>query len=260
MAHIVCNQIGRHLDHNKILHPNQYGSRTGLSCETQLADTIHERPDSINRKTQTDVIFLDFSKAFEKASHDKRLHKMHYYEIGGKTNAWISLFLCSLSQQDVVNGHTSQSAGVLSGVPQGSVLGPMLFLLYINNIGEGVVSQMRIFTDDSIVYRQIRTPADHFTLASDLSKFLLWAKTRQMDFNVKVSALSVTTNRNISAYDYFMGIQQLPRRDNQDYLGVTINTTFSWQPRINKVQNKAHKDRHSDNRARTKIRCAVCHQ
>ena len=160
MEHIVCSQIGRHLDHNNILHPNQHGFRKGLSCETQLVDTIHELAYSINQKTQTDVIFLDFSKAFDKVSHDTLLHKIRYYGIGGKTNTWISAFLCSRSQQVVVNGQTSQSAGVLSGVPQGSVLGPLLFLMYINDIAEGVTSQMRMFADDSIVYRQIHTPAD----------------------------------------------------------------------------------------------------
>ena len=174
-------------------------------CNLQLVDAIHELAYSINQKTQTYVIFLDFSKAFDKVSHDKLLHKIRYYGIGGKTNTWISAFLCSRSQQVVVNGQTSQSADVLSGVPQGSVLGPMLFFMYINDIAEGVTSQMRMFADES-----------------DLNKLLSWEKTWQMDFNVsKCAVLSVTTKRNISTY---MGSQQIPRTVNQDYQGVTINT------------------------------------
>ena len=126
--------------------------------------------------------------------------------------------------------------------------------------------------------------------ASDLHKRLYWAMTWQVDFNVsKFSIFSGTTKRNISAYDYFTGSQQILRTDNQDYMGATINTKLSWQLHINKGQNKAsktlgllkrtlhaappqlatnarvcymrlatsHKDRHSDNRARTKIGCAV---
>ena len=123
---------------------------------------------------------------------------------------------------------SSQSAGELSGVPQGSMLRPIFYFMYINDIAEGVTSQMRMFADDSIVYRQIHTPADHFTLASDLNKRLSWAMTWQMDFNVL----------NISAYDHFIGSQQIPRTDN---LGVTISTKLPWQPLINKLQNKASK-------------------
>ena len=104
----------------------------------------------------------------------------------------MAVLCCIPLFSQTINGQISQSAGVFSGVPQGSVLGPMLFLMYINDIAEGVTSQMRMFADDSIVYRQIHTPADHFTLACDLNKLLSWAKTWQMDLNVsKCAVLSV---------------------------------------------------------------------
>ena len=99
--------------------------------------------------------------------------------------------------------------------------------MYINDIAEGVTSQMRMFADDSIVYRQIHTPADHFTPASDLNKLLSWAKTWQMDCNVSKCAVFRLLPRGISACNYLMGSQQIPRTDNQDYLGVTINTKLS---------------------------------
>ena len=168
MEHIVCSQISRHRDHNN----TAYGFRQGLPRETQLVDIEHEVSYSINQKTKTDAIFLDFSWAFDNILHDKLLHKIRYCGIGGKTNTWISAFLCSRSQRIFNNGQTLQSADVLSGVPQGSVLGPVLFLLYINDIAKGVASQMRIFAGDSIVYRQIHTPPNHLTLESDLNKLL----------------------------------------------------------------------------------------
>ena len=117
-------------------------------------------------------------------SHTKLLHKIQYCGINGKIYAWISAFLGSRSQQVVVNGQSSRSADVLSGVPQGTVLGPMLFLLYINDIDEGVNSQMRLFAEDSIVYREIQTSVDHLALVSDMNKLQRWAKTWQMDFYV----------------------------------------------------------------------------
>ena len=118
----------------------------------------------------------------------------------------------------------------------------LLFLLYIHDVAEAVTSQMRMFADDSIIYHQTHTPADHIALASDLNTLPYWAKTWQMDCNVsKCAVLSVATKRHISAYDYFTGSQQIPCTDNQDYLGVTINTKLSWQPHINKVQNKVSK-------------------
>ncbi|MEG7522540.1 MAG: hypothetical protein M3H12_05500, partial [Chromatiales bacterium] len=99
-----------------------------------------------------------------------------------------------------------------------------------------------MFADDSIVYRQIHTPADHLTLASDLNKLVYWANTWQMDFNVpRCAILSVTTKKKPSIYDYYMENQQIPRTDNQDYLGVTIDTKLSWQPHINNLQKKARK-------------------
>ena len=136
------------------------------------------------------------------------------------------------------------------------MLGPMLFLMYINDIAEGVTSQMRMFADDSIVYRQIHTPADHFTLASDLNKLLSWAKTWQMDFNVsKCAVLSVTTKRNISTYNYFMGSQQIPRTDNQDYLGLPSTQNYrgnhiSTKSRTKPARHLAYSKEHCMRRQR----------
>ena len=194
---------------------------------------------SINMKRQTDVIMLDFSKAFDKVSHTKLLHKIRHYGITSNTNNWIKAFLGNRSQQVVVNGQASNPAAVLSGVQQGTVLGPMLFQLYINDIPEGVHSKMRLFADDSIVYREILTPQDHISLNNDLDMLHQWATMRQMDFNVtKCAVLSITTKKKLSIHDYVMNSKKIPRTDNHDYLGVTINSKLSWKPHINKVQNK----------------------
>ena len=208
----MCSQIGRHLDGNNILHPNQHGFRKRLSCETQLISSIQDWASSIDSKRQTDIILLDFSKAFDNVSHRKLVHNIRYYGISGKTNSWISAFLSGRNQHVVANGQSSQTAAVISGVLQGTVLGPMLFLLYINDIADNVDSQMRLFADDIIVHREICSPEDHRILEQDLNKLHTWARVWQMDFNItKCAVVSVTTKKKPFRHDYLMDGQQIPR-------------------------------------------------
>ena len=118
----------------------------------------------------------------------------------------------------------------------------MLFLLYINDIADNVDSQMHLFADGSIVYREICSPEDHRTLEQDLNKLHTWARVWQMDFNItKCAVVSVTTKKKPFLHDYLMDGQQIPRCENQDYLGVTINHKLSWKPHITKIKNKANR-------------------
>ena len=129
---------------------------TWISFWTFLRDAA-----SMNKCHQTDLILLDFSKAFDCVPHQRLLHKLHYYGISGPTLYWVKSFLSNRTQHVSINGSHSALANVTSGVPQGSVLGPVLFLLYINDITNQIQSNIRLFADDSIVYREIRSPADH---------------------------------------------------------------------------------------------------
>ena len=151
-------------------------------------------------------------------SHTKLLRKIRYYGNNGKTITWIRSG--SRSKQVVVNGQSSRPVDVLPGVPQGTVLGPMFFRLYTNNVNEGVNSQMCIFADDNIVYRKIQTSAaDHSALESDLNKLHRWARRGSWTVMcLKCAVLSITTKRKPSTYDYYMDDQEIPRTDNQAYL------------------------------------------
>ena len=180
--------MSKFLEINDIINPMQHGFRKGLSCETQLVEAIDDWAYNINSQYQTDVIFLDFSKAFDKVSHTKLLHKLKYYGITGQTHSWIRAFLSSRYQSVCVNGTSSPPTSVLSGVPQGSVLGPVLFLLYINDISEGISSSIRLFADDCVLYRQTQTRDDLNKLQQDLTTLAEWAKLWDMSFNVKKCA------------------------------------------------------------------------
>ena len=241
MEHIVASQICRHLKKHDILAKNQHGFRSGLSCETQLLEFVHDLHWHNYRGFQVDAEVMDFSKAFDKVPHNRLLYKLDEYGISGDTLLWTKSFLSGRSQVVVVDGATSSTVPVTSGVPQGSVLGPLLFLVFINDINSNISSQIRLFADDTIIYRAIKSAADQIALQEDLNKLEQWAKEWQMEFHPdKCKTIHITRSPNIMKHVYTIYGVPMETVTSVKYLGVNFTSDARWNTHIKQTKTKAN--------------------
>ena len=243
LEHIVHSSIMDHLDKLNYLNDAQHGFRQRRSCESQLITTLRDFSNCLNDHKQIDAILLDFSKAFDKVDHRLLLSKLHQAGIRNSLLSWMESFLLNRTQTVAVDGIESSPSPVLSGVPQGTTLGPLLFLIYINDISKNLSpnTKIRLFADDSLLYRTISSPSDSAQLQKDLDTLQLWETSNKMEFHPgKCLTLRITNKQKPILSDYFIHSTKLSLTDSAKYLGVTIDSKLSWSAHINNIQSKAN--------------------
>ena len=169
-----------------------------------------------------DIIYLDFQKAFDKVPHQRLLLKLKAHGIGDSITDWIEQWLTDRRQRVVVDGEVSNWKSVLSGVPQGSVLGPILFLIYINDLDDSITSNVLKFADDTKLFRKVNTDGDKQHLQNDLDRLVKWSAKWQMLFNFGKCKCLHTGHRNLNV-NYRMGDTVLGTTVKEKDLGVTIS-------------------------------------
>ena len=235
LEHIIVSSICKHAESHSIFSPEQYGFRSKRSCESALITFIHDIAHNMQGGGQTDLIIMDFSKAFDKVPHRHLLQKLEYYGIKGQTQLWIKNFLTNRNQRVVVDGASSEWTHVDSGV-----LGPILSVLFINDLPDYVNCGIKLFADDCILYRHIKSINDTDILQRNLNQAALWEQTWLMKFNPdKCKTMHITRSRNPTKTDYVLHGVTLERVEHSKYLGVTLSNDLSWNRHINLSVKKA---------------------
>ena len=223
MESLIRGRIMKHLEENNLITTCQYGFRKGRSCSLQVVDRWAE---SLDKKVPTDVIFLDFSKVFDAVPHKRLITKLGAYGIAGRTLEWLRDFLSDRQQRVIVQDGLSTWQTVTSGVPQGSVLGLVLFTIFINDMPNLVTSILRRFADNTKVSREIHTEEDVQTLQTDLDTLCDWFSKWLLPFNVGKCKLMHLGSNN-AEYKYTM-VREGSRSkvvvvEEEKELGVTLD-------------------------------------
>jgi hypothetical protein len=201
MESVMRDRIIDHLTVNHLLSDCQHGFIAGRSCTTNLLSTLNNWTRLLDERVPVDALYLDFAKAFDSVPHERLLRKVNSLGIEGNVLQWIRNFLVGRRQRVSINGTVSDWVTVRSGVPQGSVLGPVLFVAFINDLPEVVSSVCSMYADDTKVYNTVKDASNKMQLQNDLDSLVDWADAWQLRFNAdKCKVLHLGKNNEQQAY------------------------------------------------------------
>jgi len=232
MESIIRDQIVKRFDETSFVSVHQHGFTGGRSTLTNLLETLESWTRLLDEGYGLDVAYLDFRKAFDRVSHNKLLERMKCCGFGGKVYAWIKDFLSARKMRVLVNGKFSSWYEVLSGIPQGSVIGPLLFLIFINELPDWVQCSIKMFADDIKLWTRIAKLDDSKDLQDDIDRLMEWSKKWLLDFNiVKCKIMHVGHNLD-TRYEMKEG-ETMTRLDNiEEEKDMGVHITCNLKPSV----------------------------
>ena len=201
------------------------------STVNQLVSIYHETCLSLDQNIDTQLIFFDISKAFDRVWHPGLRFKLKSIGIGGKLLKWFRSYLTKRHQQVVLNGKSSRTMELQSGVPQGSVLGPIMFLVYINDISSSIVSTTKLYADDTSLLHRITDINSKIELQNDLNTIDKWSEQWAVTFNPSKShALHISRKReHHNTHDYIFQNRTIENVNEHTHLGLIWNSECNWK-------------------------------
>ena len=239
---IICQKIFQHLQSNGILHPAQHGFQKGRSTCSNLLESLNDWTQVIESRQCLAVIYIDFSKAFDTVSHKKLFARLHSYGIRGSLLLWLQRFFENRTQQTKIGTAFSDIIKLLSGIIQGSGIGPLMFLIFINEliaILESYEIKAKLFADDVKLYSAIIKSADATNLQAALDSLSKWAKTWQLSLSISKCCVLNIGKSQIS-YNFCVDGVSLPDVPSCVDLGITMTSNLTFTDHINVIVSKAH--------------------
>ena len=233
------------LHSNNLISCSQFGFLKGRSTTLQLLNMLDTVTLNLDNKTPIDVVLLDFKKAFDTVPHERLLHKLHYYGFRDPLLGWIRCFLTGRRQRVCINGEYSNWHNVVSGIPQGSVLGPLLFIIYINDLPLNISSYTYLFADDTKIFRPITSELDCILLQKDLDALQNWSDKWLLQFHPDKCHV-LTIGKSHIHFNYTLPNNKdgsriiLEHVNEAKDLGVLVDTHLNFESHIHTKVNKAN--------------------
>ena len=238
----IYTRVNKFLNHNKLLYDSQFGFRNNASTENAVLQLYNQLLEKLSNNQISCSIFIDLKKAFDTVDHSILIRKLRRYGVRGIPLKLLESYLTDRLQYTLINNYSSQSKTIRCGVPQGSTLGPLLFLIYVNDLYLASKFDLNLFADDAYLAMSNTSSGQlEIDVNNELVKIHNWLNINKLSLNIKKTKFIIfknTRKNNLYKFNIKFGSQTIEQTEEIKYLGVIIDSNLNWKPHIKFIKNK----------------------